>query len=300
MIKKFYKKAVSNLPYVKDLKSQLELYHKLLAFPPGHYYSPIFDGKVENCAVVNTLQCEAIDLNSEEQLKLLMEFEKIIGCYNFPFNKTSDYRYYSNNNFYTGYDSLTLYCFLKKFKPKRIIEVGSGFSTALLLDVVDEDKLNTKISYIEPYPERLFSLISETDRQNVYQDKIQNINLELFSELNENDFLIIDTSHVSKTNSDVNHIIFKILPRLKKGVLIHFHDIFYPFEYPVKWSHIEKRSWNEIYILRAFLMYNQNFEITFFNHYLKEKLKDCNHPFFTKVPYPIENEIGSLWIKKIN
>jgi hypothetical protein len=120
---------------------------------------------------------------------------------------------------------------LRYFKPKQIIEVGSGFSSALMLDVND-------IDFIDPYPHRLYSLLKEADaeRHNVIADKVQNIDIGVFQKLKENDILFIDSSHVSKIGSDVNFLMFEVLPNIQSGVLIHFHDIFYNFEYPEYWA----------------------------------------------------------------
>jgi hypothetical protein len=119
---------------------------------------------------------------------------------------------------------------------------------------------------------------------------------ELFDQLNENDILFIDSTHVSKTNSDVNKILFEILPRLKRGVLIHFHDIFYPFEYPKEWVlQWNGFGWNEDYILKAFLMYNNQFKIVMFNTFLEHFHKEW---FKENMPLCLENEGGSIWLQK--
>src|SRR5690606_8620162 len=113
--------------------------------------------------------------------------------------------------------------------------------------------------------------------------------LAVFEELNAGDMLFIDSTHVAKTGSDVNYILFEILPRLKSGVLIHFHDIFYPFEYPRDWV-FNGRNWNEVYFLKAFLMYNTTFEIKLFSHYLHK-----HHPnVFEAMPLCYRNHGGNL------
>jgi hypothetical protein len=125
------------------------------------------------------------------------------------------------------------------------------------------------------------------------EKKVQDLNLEIFEKLNCGDFLFVDSSHVVKTGSDVNYILFEILPRLKSGVLIHFHDIFYPFEYPKDWV-FNGWNWNEDYFLRAFLMYNTEFEIKLFSHYLHKHYSDV----FKNMPLCYNNYGGNLWIMK--
>jgi hypothetical protein len=119
------------------------------------------------------------------------------------------------------------------------------------------------------------------------------VNLEIFKQLDRNDILFIDSTHVSKTGSDVNFILFEILPLLKSGVLIHFHDISYPFEYPKDWV-FGGRNWNENYLLRAFLMYNNDFKIYLFTHFLHLYYREA----FEEMPLSFKNIGGSLWIEK--
>ena len=152
------------------------------------------------------------------------------------------------------------------------------------------------LTFIEPDPERLFSLISEGDKKetNIIAGNLQEVDLSVFKKLKTNDILFIDSTHISKTGSDVNFIIFEILPILEPGVLIHFHDVFYPFEYPKAWVY-NGHNWNENYLLRAFLMYNKSFEIKFFANFLHAHAKEA----FTSMPLYYKNTGGNLWLQKI-
>jgi len=212
--------------------------------------------------------------------------------------KTDGLRYYYKNDFYSYSDAIFLYCMIRHLKPKKYIEVGSGFSSGVTLDT-NELFMENSIDciFIEPYPERLESLLKENDRKKVvvHKRRLQDIPVEVFMELGENDILFIDSTHVAKFNSDVNFVFHEILPILNQGVHIHFHDIFYPFEYPRNWL-LEGRAWNEQYILRAFLEYNKEFKIVMFNTYLvsmyEEKIKG-------RFPLLYKNTGGSIWLKKI-
>jgi hypothetical protein len=195
---------------------------------------------------------------------------------------------------------------LRRLKPKKVIEVGSGFSSSVTLDT-NELFFNNSINciFIEPYPERLKSLLKENDKGSVriLERKLQEIPLNVFRELSENDILFIDSTHVAKFNSDVNYIIHTILPALAKGVYIHFHDIFFPFEYPKGWL-LANRSWNEVYILRAFLEYNEHFKIILFNSYIQERAKEKlfeRFPLLYKDRFDVghKNTGASIWIKKV-
>ena len=132
-----------------------------------------------------------------------------------------------------------MYALLRRYCPKRIIEVGSGFSSALMMDSNDRFLDGSiRFTFIEPYPERLRSLLTEQDNgcMELLQTVVQNVPCEPFASLERNDILFIDSSHVAKIGSDVsNYLVFEILPRLKPGVVVHVHDVMWPFEYPKEW-----------------------------------------------------------------
>ena len=128
------------------------------------------------------------------------------------------------------------------------------------------------LKFIEPYPQLLYSLLKQGDEKEIQiiPSKLQDIPVEFFDCLEENDILFIDSTHVSKFGSDVNYLFFHILPRLRKGVYVHLHDIFYPWQYSLSW--IKKgMGWNELFVLRAFLQYNDSWEVIFFNQYMAKE-----------------------------
>jgi predicted O-methyltransferase YrrM len=238
-----------------------------------------------------------IDVHEPEQLKLL---ETLCQYYeNIPFqpHKVLGLRYYFENPVYTYSDAIFLHCMIRHLKPKRIIEIGSGFSSCVTLDTNELFLDNSiKATFIEPYPELLLSLISEDDRNKIkiIPQRLQDVHLNVFEALEENDILFIDSTHVSKINSDVNRIFFEILPTLSSGVYIHFHDIFFPFEYPKAWVY-EGRAWNEMYLLRSFLQYNNEFSIVLMNTFMEH----FHEPFFrVNMPLCLKNTGGSIWIRK--
>ncbi len=268
--------------------------------PPGHFYSviPSESEKKEFLALKPSkrISVPGIKLNEKKQLRLLKKFKKYYRECPFPKNKTKKYRYYFENFAYSYTDAFTLYNMIRRFKPKRIIEIGSGFSSCAILDTNDHFfNGNIDLTFIEPYPELLHSLIKNDDKKHTILDKkIQDVDIELFKKLKKNDILFIDSTHVSKLNSDVNTDIFEILPSLNKGVIIHFHDIFWPFEYPKGWIK-EGRAWNEIYLMRAFLQFNKSFEILFFADYT---IKHNKSWFRTNMPRYLRNTGANLWLRK--
>jgi predicted O-methyltransferase YrrM len=281
-----------------ELKSQLdELY-----VPPGHFFSPIpsLDEIRKDESIIFGKAPETlsgIDLNVDKQLTLFKELARFYPEMPFKAEKSSDLRYHFVNDAYTYGDGIVLYGMIRHLEPKKIIEVGSGFSSCLILDTNDLF-FNGQISttFIEPYPQLLKSLLQEEDEgaTNLISKRLQDVSLDVFESLGENDILFIDSTHVSKINSDVNYLIFEILPRLSKGVYIHIHDIFYPFEYP-KWWVYEGRGWNEAYLLRAFLEHNRDFRIMLMNTYLRLFHKDVVQ---NNMPLCLERMGGSIWIRK--
>jgi hypothetical protein len=140
------------------------------------------------------------------------------------------------------------------------------------------------------------SLITENDKNKIktIASRLQDIDLREIKALESRDILFIDSTHVSKVNSDVNHIFFNIFPYLSPGVYIHIHDIFFPFEYPRDWIY-EGRAWNEAYMLRTFLQYNSEFHIVLMNTFMQH----FHEQFFReKLPLCLKNTGGSIWIRK--
>jgi hypothetical protein len=302
-MKELIKRGLSKLPYIKRLKLQVERLKSELNkmhVPPGHYYSPIIS-KVDLEYRENKIwkpfprEISGIDLNEEDQLKLIEEFKLYYDELPFHENASNGLRYFYDNNYYSYSDAIFLFCMIRKFKPNKIIEVGSGFSSAIFLDTNNlffENKI--ECTFIEPYPDRLKSLLLETDQINLIEKPVQETSIEIFEQLTGNDILFIDSTHVSKTGSDVNFLIFDVLPKLKKGVKVHFYDIFYPFEYPKSWVLDDKKSWNEDYLLRAFLSYNEKIKIIAFNTFLEGFHEDW---FENNMPLCLKNKGGSIWLE---
>lgn len=298
----FVKSLVKKMPVIgKRYQYYVDNYENS-CFHPGHYYSPIVNVaavKQEAAAIWSPRQSntiDGVDLNTDKQLALLQDLASYYPEMPFKADKQPGLRYYFNNDLFTQTDGTILYAMMRHFKPKQIIEAGSGHTSALMLDVNDKFfNKEIKFTFIDPEPQRLLSLLTPEDKKQteIHESIVQNISIDKFRTLQENDILFIDGSHVSKCNSDVNYVLFNILPALNKGVIIHIHDVFYPFEYPQKWV-FEGRNWNENYILRAFLMYNSAFEIIHFSDYLQVHYPDA----FAAMPVTYEASGGNIWLRK--
>lgn len=289
---------VNKLPYVRVLYNQ----SLNSAHPNGHFYSPVIsieEIKKREFEIWKNTEIDGIlgiDLKTLEQKKLVKQFSQYYNEIPFKPEKQPNIRYYFENGYYSYTDGVILYSIMRHFKPRKIIEIGSGFSSAVMLDTNELFfKNQIDLTFIDPYLDRLFSLITEEDRKKikVIESDVQLISLDIFRKLESGDILFVDSTHVTKTGSDVNYILFEILPILNSGVLIHFHDVFYPFEYPKQWV-FKGYNWNEVYILKAFLMYNDKFEIKVFSEYLHKHHKDT----FIEFPLSYLNTGGNLWIEK--
>lgn len=273
-----------------------------LFVPSGHYYSPVVDPEsIQNVF----LSAEAdpliggVELNVAGQLDLWEAMLPFLRDVPFPEQQAEGYRYFHGNNWYGLGDAAIYSALIRLLKPRRIVEVGSGFSSAVALDTADHFlNGNIKFTFIDPFPERLRALLGtyEESKVTVLTQAVQNVAMDEFAALDAGDLLFIDSTHVMKTGSDVNFELFQVLPRLKPGVVIHFHDTFWPFEYPREWALDDNRSWNELYALRAFLMHNSDYQILFFSHYFAKVHRD---QVVADCPRLGQGLGGGLWLKKL-
>lgn len=271
--------------------------------PPGHFYSPLLDLerlRPGDAALPDDGEeyWEFTDLRPSEQRAYFQSLLAATPQLELPSDKRDGYRYFSDNRMFVYADAFTLSSMMVVEKPQRIIEVGSGFSSAVMLDTVHEADLSTELTFVEPYPDRLNSLLRPEDRRRstTLVRRVQEVPLSLFEELEERDMLFIDSSHVAKIGSDLVFLVLRVLPRLKPGVLIHFHDIVYPHSLPVEWVR-EGRAWNESLFLRAFLMGNPDFQVRAFNSFAAKAFPDL---FEKQSPRFLSTNGGSIWIEKVS
>lgn len=180
---------------------------------------------------------------------------------------------------------------IRNFKPARIIEVGAGYSTLVATKAAALNGAATEITAIEPYPGDLLQSLSS--QVHIVRQSAQSVDMDAFTDLRENDILFIDSSHVVKTGSDVCYLALEALPRLNDGVIVHFHDIFPPFNYPLNWLLDLRVFWNEQYLLQAYLMHNQRARVLFAVRYMIENHADLMRDAF----FDCEATGGSLWLR---
>jgi predicted O-methyltransferase YrrM len=269
--------------------------------PPGHFYSPVPDMvEIDREAPRLFRRRDAmpgIDLRGTEQLALFTELARVARGVPLPGSPAAAGRYRSddtNVNYGIG-DAIVLQSMLRYLRPKRYLEVGSGWTTALALDTSErflDGRL--KITAIEPYPELLRAILRPGDRVEILASPVQEVSLRRFQELEPNDVLFIDSSHVLKAGSDVHFLFTSVLPTLAEGVYVHVHDMFWPFEYLRHWIK-EGRAWNELYLVHAFLLFNDAFEISLFNTWLADQHREVIE---AELPGMLENPGGALWLRR--
>jgi len=274
--------------------------------PPGHFYSPYPDLDEYERRVAVLVDRDrpllGIDLREKDQLALLEELVPLLADAPFPEHRPEGddeprWRYWYDNFAYGYSDGAVLHAMLRRLAPRRIVEVGSGFSSAMMLDTVDGWLPATEITFVEPYPELLESLLRSGDeaRVTIHRGAVQDVGEDVFTALGAGDLLFVDSTHVVKAGSDVNHLIFEVFPRLAQGVWIHLHDIFYPFEYPADWVR-EGRAWHEAYLLRAFLTYNPHFAIRWFQDFLWQHHREA----MRRLPGVAANSGGNIWLERVS
>lgn len=240
-----------------------------------------------------------IDFNVDEQLSIISKFRYNSELLEFPVVKGDENQYYYNNNSYMSGDSEYLYNIIRHFKPRKIIEIGSGYSTLMSLNAINRNKrelqdYDCEQICIEPYEQEWLSKLGVT----LIRQRVEDIGVEFFSQLQCNDILFIDSSHIIRPQGDVLFEYLELLPSLNSGVIIHIHDIFTPKDYLDRWIFDDHLLWNEQYLLEAFLSFNSDFKVIGALNYLSKKF---SKEFCGIAPiYATQEgrEPGAFWIQK--
>lgn len=200
-------------------------------------------------------------------------------------------RWQPHNGMYGRADAAVLHAMLRHHRPGRVLEVGSGYSTAVALDVAERHLPQLRITCVEPNTQRLRSRLRPGDDVVIIEAPVQDVPLAAFTELEAGDVLFIDSTHVLKSGSDVAWLYLHVLPVLAPGVIVHVHDIHWPFEYPERWLR-EGRDWTEVYLLRAFLTHNDAWSVRLMTSWVWSTRPDL-------VPQSLRHEpTGALWMQR--
>lgn len=263
-----------------------------------HYYEPQFQFPSGFDPTGRDRPLPGLDWNVPAQLDLLRDLTFAEELRQTPTQRRDRREFHFGNDAFESGDAEFWYQLIRLKKPQRIVEIGSGYSTLMAAQAIRANQRENPAYTchhvcIEPYEQPWLEQLSVT----VLRKKVEDLDVSVFSDLEENDILFIDSSHVIRPEGDVVFEYLQLLPTLKPGVIVHIHDIFSPRNYPAQWLMTEVRLWNEQYLLEAFLTQNSSWKIIGALNYLHHHHYDALHaaaPFLTR-----DREPGSFYIQKI-
>ncbi len=260
---------------------------------PVHYYSPvpnIVELEKTRHLWAKRSELPGLDVDLDEQVAVL---QRVCEGYKSEYAGNSAFKEGVANHFGPGYgyiEAQALHAVIRYYKPARIVEVGSGVSTYCMLKATELNESETgeptSIVSIEPYPSQKLRSLSGVE---LIAKPVQTVPLEVFAELGAGDLLFIDSSHTVKPGGDVNYLILEVLPRLRPGVIVHFHDIYLPYDYrrAVLRTFLH---WTETSLLRAYLISNHRAKILFCLSHLHYERKDALKSIFPEYTPQEDND----------
>jgi hypothetical protein len=264
-----------------------------------HYFQPLVFASDLRLDLRAERQISGLDLNEAGQISLLQQFHYKNELLDIPLENQGTRQFYYHNGSYESGDAEYLYNFVRHFKPHRIVEIGSGYSTLMARRAIgknreDDPTYSCEHICIEPYEQPWLEQTGAT----IIREKVEVCPVEIFDRLRENDILFIDSSHVIRPQGDVLHEYLHILGRVPPGVLIHVHDVFTPYDYLAEWVIEDRHMWNEQYLLEAFLCFNTSFEVigavNWLSHAHRDRLAEAC-PVLLREP---SQEPGSFWLRR--
>lgn len=267
---------------------------------PVHFYQPIPDTRrLTPETFTRPFSLAGVKMNEAGQLALLERFsahrDEMAA---WPREKTADTtRFFLHNASFGPVDAELLWGMLRTHKPARVVEIGSGMSTLLAAEALRKNAAEGspgELTAIEPYPA---AWLPQVPGLRLVQKPVQQVPLDEFTRLESGDVLFIDSTHVATIGSDVTHEILEIVPRLAPGVIVHFHDIFLPVEYPPGFVMGLRVFWTEQYLLQAFLAFNDSFEVLAAANWLQH-----THPSKLAAAIPswsADRVPGSFWMRRV-
>jgi len=275
---------------------------------PVHYFEPIPDTR----ALPETLWgdperfARGVDFRLADQLRRLREFRASFGAeYNaFPRQPPAEgFEYYSDQRSFYAVDAEVLYCMIRRYRPRRVLEIGSGISSRVAASALATNRREHagepgRLICVEPYPDEHLLRGQAEGRLELRATPVQEEPLETFEELRAGDILFIDSTHVARIGGDVEFLFLMVMPRLRPGVLVHVHDVFLPAEFRRDWVLEGKLFWNEQYLLHAFLQCNREWEVLWAASCLHRR-----HPDALREAFPVYDPAAhwptSFWMRRV-
>ncbi len=240
-----------------------------------------------------------LELDLERQLELISgELRPLIEELDVPLLPRADrLELHLDNPWYGPMDAHLLYAVIRRLRPRRVLELGSGFSTlfihrALEANRREQPQAQIRHEVVDPHPSPALGQLR--DAVTLRAEPAAGLEAEAFSQLQDGDVLFVDTTHVVKPGGEVARLVLEVLPALAPGVVVHFHDIFIPFAYPRVFYDRYNVHWQEQYLVQAFLAFNPNFEVKLSNHALWRLRRDQVAPLFPGLREGMQP--GAFWI----
>lgn len=264
-----------------------------------HFYEPVVYPSDLRFPLTRERALAGLDLNTAEQLALLEQFHYAEELARLPQTDPGGLRYYYQNGAFESGDAEYLYNMVRHFKPARIIEIGSGFSTRITREAIAANKTENaayacRHICVEPYRHMWLEQVGAE----IIRKRVEECDITIFDELGKNDIFIIDSSHMIRPQGDVLFEYLEILGRLRSGVVVHVHDIYTPRDYPERLVLEEQKLWNEQYLLEAFLCCNPSFRVIGAVNYLWHNHREAvsrKCPVLAQKP---DREPGSFWFAR--
>lgn len=244
----------------------------------GHFDRPVFP------VLDQFARCDPAPI-----LEAVKRYEPELGRFD---REPSAMQYAFSNDYFASPDAEVLYAMVRMLQPRRIVEVGSGHSTLLFRQAIADGALATRLISIDPSPRR--EIAKHADE--VIRERVESLDTgRIFSLLERNDILFIDSSHEVKPGNDVLHLYLSVLPSIRDGVVVHVHDIFLPFEYPNRWVVENRWTWAEQYVLQSLLQDSPAFEILWAGHYFQR----TRTRFAENFKYWHKGDAQSVWMRRV-
>lgn len=275
---------------------------------PVHFYSPVPDiNDLEKRKIWDfRSELKGINFRADTQLELLKQLGSDFSeeC-QWPLQPTENLsKFYLQNQSFSYGCAASTHCVIRHFKPRTIIEIGSGMSSRVISKATQLNRFkNSHYSnyiIVDPYPGDFIKNRS-IEMKELIESRVELLDMSFFEQLKANDILFIDSSHSVKIGGDVNYLFLEILPRLAPGVIVHIHDIGIPYEYLKTYATSEsfRQFWTEQYLLQGFLCFNNEFEILLAMNYLMSdhsKVFKKTFPFYNPDLHPFFS--GSFWMRR--
>jgi hypothetical protein len=240
----------------------------------NHYYEPLFDHRLIRDSMDKPRNLPGIDINETGQLALIEQLKyasELLALGLDQKSETPSAFQFSNGSFESG-DAEFLYQMLRHYKPRKMIEIGSGFSNNIarlaLLKNRENDHKPCKHICVEPYEMPWLETLGDIE---ILRERVEDCYIDWSKDLDSGDVLFVDSSHMIRPQGDVLKEYLEIFPVLKSGVIVHVHDIFTPRDYLTNWIVNDVKFWNEQYLLEAVISNTSRYEILAGLDYLTQK-----------------------------